>query len=175
MATDLSLVLGGAASGKSRLAEQLTERTGGGLVYIATASDGDDEMREKIKFHQNRRGPEWLTIEEPAQIAEVLRRLGQTDAVLIDCLTMWVLNMMTAESCVGAAAEDLMRAAANPGSVVMVSGETGMGIVPDNALSRRFSNELGRVNQLVASHADLVVLTVAGQPVILKGQRPEWL
>ncbi len=176
MATNLTLVLGGAASGKSRLAERLTERSGSRPAYIATAAAGDAEMRNKIRLHQERRGANWLTIEEPAAVAEILRQPAGWDAVLIDCLTMWVLNLMTNGLCIEAAAADLIRAAESCSSpVVMVSGETGMGIIPDNALSRRFSNDLGLVNQLTASHAGLVILTVAGLPVTLKGQKPEWL
>ena len=176
MATDFTLVLGGAASGKSRLAEQLAEHRGDQLTYLATATGDDAEMRNKIRLHQNRRGANWTTIEEPLKIANVLPKQNQSDALLIDCLTLWVANLLAQKKCPKKAAADLIASTQSySGSLVMVSGETGLGIIPDNALSRRFSNQLGQVNQLMANHADLVVMSIAGLPLVLKGTLPQWL
>lgn len=176
MAENFTLVLGGATSGKSRLAERLAEHSGQTPTYLATAVGGDCEMREKIRLHQVRRGPNWSTVEEPIALPEIMRRQTTSGTVLIDCLTIWVSNLMAEKQCPRRAASDLIKAVESyPGSVVMVSGETGMGIIPDNALSRQFSNELGQVNQLLAIHADLVLMSIAGLPLTLKGHQPEWL
>lgn len=176
MATNLALILGGTASGKSRLAERLAEHSGQTLTYLATAVGGDSEMREKIRLHQVRRGPNWSTIEEPIALPEIILRQATSGTILIDCLTIWVANLMAEKQCPRRTASDLMETVKSyPGSVVMVSGETGMGIIPDNALSRQFANELGQVNQLLAIHANLVLMSVAGRPLTLKGNQPEWL
>ncbi|MCY4005482.1 MAG: bifunctional adenosylcobinamide kinase/adenosylcobinamide-phosphate guanylyltransferase [Rhodobacteraceae bacterium] len=176
MVAKLVLVLGGASCGKTALAQQMTERWGESPAYIATAEPFDPEMKEKIHRHRATRGDNWITIEEPLKIAEILQDQGDWNAVLIDCLTMWVMNLIIADTDVTNATVNLIDAAIGcPVPVVMVSGETGMGIVPSGKLSRQFSQELGQVNQLIASQANLVILTVAGLPIALKGSIPECL
>ena len=176
LSNNLTLVLGGASSGKSKLAELLAERAGNQLVYVATAAAGDAEMHQKIRLHRERRGEKWLTVEESHDVAAVLLEQLDCDAILVDCLTMWVFNLMNSKTCLHTAATELFRAArlCKP-VVILVSGETGLGIVPDNELSRRFSNELGKVNQLAAEQAQLVLFAIAGLPLVLKGQKLEWL
>lgn len=175
MASSFSLILGGAASGKSRFAEKLTAGFCQSLTYVATGLADDNEMNEKIRLHQSRRGTNWTTIEEPIALDKIMHQV-KTQAVLIDCLTMWIMNLMTNKvSAVDASNKLIDSINSYSGYVVMVSGETGMGIVPDNQLSRQFCNLLGQVNQIMADQSKLVVLTVAGQPLIIKGQLPEWI
>jgi adenosylcobinamide kinase/adenosylcobinamide-phosphate guanylyltransferase len=167
----LTLVLGGAASGKSGFAESLVLKGGDCPTYIATAQVYDDEMAQKVANHRQMRGTSWLTIEEPLHIADVLRTAPAGQPVLIDCATLWLTNLILADHDVTAQSAALLEAAtstANP--VVIVSNEVGQGIVPDNALSRRFRNAQGRLNQQIAARADLVVAVMAGLPLPLKGQ-----
>ena len=176
MMPNLTLVLGGAASGKSALAEKLAEGSRHRPVYVATAECGDAEMREKIRRHRERRGSRWTTIEETAALAAVISRRRPDEVMLIECLTMWVMNLMTAGAKVETEAEKLMAAIEIcPCPAILVSGETGMGIVPENKLARRFNAALGALNQMAASRADLALLAVAGLPVTLKGKPPSWI
>lgn len=158
------------------MAERLAEGTGLRPVYIATSHAADDEMREKIRLHQERRGQRWTTYEIPIQIEENIARHTGSDVILIDCITMWVMNLMAQKldpaTCVGNLLQTLKSADC---SVILVSGETGMGIIPDNRLSRQFNHCLSAANQAIAAQAELVILTVAGLPVMLKGNLPEWL
>jgi adenosylcobinamide kinase/adenosylcobinamide-phosphate guanylyltransferase len=165
------LVLGGQRSGKSRYAERLVAASGRRLVHLATATAGDDEMAERIARHQARRGAEkWRTVEEPVDLAGALLREARTDAaVLVDCLTLWLTNLMVAERPIEPETDRLLAAlAAVAGPVAIVSNEVGSGIIPANALARRYADALGTLNQRVAEAVDRVVLMVAGMPLFLK-------
>lgn len=163
----MSLILGGARSGKSRLAERWVEEAGGG-IYLATSEPGDAEMRARIAAHRARRGPTWTTIEAPLDISAVLRGHA-TQPVLVDCLTLWLSNLMHHDRPVEPATEDLIEAAGNRAApLVLVSNEVGLGIVPDNALARAFRDAAGRMHQRLAEVADRVVFVAAGLPLFLK-------
>ncbi|MFN4100142.1 MAG: bifunctional adenosylcobinamide kinase/adenosylcobinamide-phosphate guanylyltransferase [Pararhodobacter sp.] len=166
----LMLVLGGARSGKSALAEQRVLQTGQPPVYIATAQAWDDEMRERIAEHRARRdGQGWETIEAPLDLARALTALPPVRPVLVDCLTLWLTNHLLAGHDLDAQAAALLDVLQRPGLTVLVSNEVGLGIVPDNALARRFRDAAGRLNQQVAARAETVVFTAAGLPLLLKG------
>lgn len=170
----LSLILGGARSGKSTLAEAMAlaeaRRRGVKAVYLATGRAWDDEMRARVADHRARRGPEWETVEEPLAVAALLPRLPAGRPVVLDCLTLWLTNQMMAEADLAAETETLARAlSVAPGPVVCVANEVGMGIVPDNAMARAFRDAQGRLNQRIAAAADRVVLMAAGLPLVLKG------
>ena len=168
-----SLILGGAASGKSRFAESLVEQSGRPKVYLATAQAFDDEMRTKLEQHKSQRGAGWRTIEEPMDVGRTLAALGGDTAVLLDCVTMWLSNQMLAEADLEEAEASLMAGLALCAApVVMVSNEVGLSVVPDNALARRFRDAQGRLNQKLAARANLVVQVVAGLPQVLKGSLP---
>lgn len=163
-----TLVLGGARSGKSRFAEELLSTVPGGRLYLATAEAGDAEMAVRIRQHRDRRGEGWRTVEAPLEVPEALAAAG-SDAVLLDCLTLWVSNLMAAGCDVAAAGEALCRALDGAQApVVVVSNEVGLGIVPDNALAREFRDQAGRLNQLVAAAAERVYFIAAGLPLLLK-------
>jgi adenosylcobinamide kinase / adenosylcobinamide-phosphate guanylyltransferase len=175
MAADpqLTLVLGGARSGKSRYAENLTTALPPAWIYLATAEPHDAEMAERIAAHRTRRGAGWRTIEEPHDIASVLA--ADEGTTLIDCMTLWLSNRMLAGADADAHIDSEIvnlevALAARLRPVVLVSNEVGSGIVPDNALARRFRDLQGRLNQRLAARADRVVLVVAGLPLIVKGQ-----
>lgn len=164
----LTLVLGGARSGKSTYAEGLIESVGGG-VYIATAEVLDQEMRDRVKDHRDRRGALWKTVEEPLDLGGALRTNGDKP-VLIDCLTLWLSNIMLADRDVASEVKSLISTISECAApVVMVSNEVGLGIVPENALARAFRDEAGRMNQRLAAVADRVVFIAAGLPLGLKG------
>jgi adenosylcobinamide kinase / adenosylcobinamide-phosphate guanylyltransferase len=166
----LTLVLGGARSGKSRHAETLIESAGAAALYLATAQALDDEMAERIRHHRARRGARWTTIEEPLDLARrLLDAASGPRPVLVDCLTMWLANLMAAGRNVDAAAADLIEALPRLGApAVLVANEVGLGIVPDNALARAFRDHAGRLNQAVAARAKRVVFMAAGLPLHLK-------
>lgn len=169
----LTLVLGGAASGKSLFAENLVLQSGGDPIYVATAQSFDDEMAKKIARHRDMRGPGWTTIEEPLNIPSALAMVKPGQPVLIDCATLWLTNVILGEHDVDAQSDDLVAAvSACVAPVVIVSNEVGQGVVPDNALSRKFRNAQGRLNQRLGAKADLVVAVMAGLPLVLKGQLP---
>ena len=173
MPQSLTLILGGAASGKSAYAENIVLASGLDPLYIATAQAFDDEMRTKIDLHVARRGTAWRTIEAPMDLPGALAGLRADHIVLIDCLTLWLTNHLLADSDPGPATDALIAAlAACPAPVVMVSNEVGLGIVPDNALARRFREAQGRLNIRMAQAADCVVQVVAGLPNVLKGVAP---
>lgn len=165
-----TLVLGGARSGKSRYGEQLVEQTKGEHIYIATAQAWDGEMQDRISHHQKRRGDNWSLIEEPLALADVLRsQITSNQIVLVDCLTLWLSNLMGAEKNIDANVDDLIDAlGACKGRVVFISNEVGQGIVPDNALARLFRDEAGRMHQRLAGVCDAAVMVVAGLPLVLK-------
>ncbi|MDQ0327042.1 adenosylcobinamide kinase/adenosylcobinamide-phosphate guanylyltransferase [Rhodopseudomonas julia] len=171
-----ALVLGGARSGKSAYAERLVEESGLTPVYVATCppSQNDAEMRERIAAHQARRGPAWRTVEEPIALAAVIAREAAPEhALLVDCLTLWLSNILFAEEDLAARTRELCAALSSAkGPVIFVSNEVGLGIVPDNALARRFRDAQGRLNQEIARSAELVVFMAAGLPLALKGQLP---
>jgi adenosylcobinamide kinase/adenosylcobinamide-phosphate guanylyltransferase len=164
------LVLGGARSGKSALAERLCESQDGACVYLATGQAHDSEMAERIAAHQARRGPRWQTVEVPLDLPQALGEQARPDrAVLVDCLTLWLGNLMFADRDPEAAADALSSALATAGGpVVLVSNEVGLGIVPDNALARQFRDAAGRLHQRLAGVCAQVVFTAAGLPMVLK-------
>jgi adenosylcobinamide kinase / adenosylcobinamide-phosphate guanylyltransferase len=165
----LTLVLGGARSGKSRHAERLVEQAGGG-IYLATAEAGDAEMQARIRAHRARRGSAWQTIEEPRDLEPALLHAAAGGRpVLVDCLTLWLSNILLAGADVEAASEALLMALPRvKAPVLLVANEVGLGIVPDNALARRFRDAAGRLNQAVATIADRVLFIAAGLPLVLK-------
>jgi adenosylcobinamide kinase/adenosylcobinamide-phosphate guanylyltransferase len=166
----LTLVLGGARSGKSRHAEALIERAAPAALYLATAQALDAEMAERIRHHRERRGPRWTTIEEPWALADRLLIEARPERpILVDCLTLWLSNLLLAERDVAAAIDGLASALSRlAGPTVLVANEVGLGIVPDNALARAFRDHAGRLNQRVAALADHVVFIAAGLPLVLK-------
>lgn len=165
----LTLVLGGARSGKSRHAEALVEALSPPWTYIATAQAYDDEMRARIAEHRARRSPDWHTIDAPMALPEALRAVPPGRPVLVDCLTLWLTNLVLAERDIAIATGELRAACREAqGPVVLVSNEVGLGIVPENALARRFRDEAGRLHQRLASQADRVVFMVAGLPMQVK-------
>ena len=167
----LTLVLGGAGSGKSRLAEGLVAATGLQRHYIATAEARDDEMRARIVRHQTERGADWQTWNEPLDVTATLAVIPEGAVVLLDCATLWLSNHMLAGSDIAKNSADLITAlGACAAPVVVVSNEVGWGIVPDNALARAFRDHQGRLNQQIAASADLVIVVMAGLPLVLKGQ-----
>jgi adenosylcobinamide kinase / adenosylcobinamide-phosphate guanylyltransferase len=166
----LTLVLGGARSGKSRYAESLTMGFPPPWVYVATAEPLDDEMAARIAEHRARRAADWRTIEAPRDLAGAVAGAPAGSAVLVDCLTLWLSNLMLANAEIEAESDRLDDALVQArGPIVLVSNEVGLGIVPDNALARRFRDAQGRLNQRVAGRADRVVLMVAGLPLVVKG------
>ena len=165
-----TLVLGGARSGKSAYAERLIGDAAPVATYLATAEAGDGEMFERIAHHRARRGAGWMTIEEPLDLVGALRRVTTAERpVLVDCLTLWLSNLMHAERDIAGETAALAACFADlAGPVVLVSNEVGQGIVPDNALARAFRDHAGRLHQAVAAAADLVVFVTAGLPMALK-------
>lgn len=167
------LILGGVRSGKSRLAEQHAHGSGLDVVYIATATADDAEMRARIEQHRVRRPTPWRTIEEPLDLAGALdRHAHATRCVVVDCLTLWLTNWLCRDDAPGyarqrAALLDMLPGL--PGRVVLVANETNLGIIPLNELARRFCDEAGTLHQALAERCDHVVLTVAGLPMVLKG------
>lgn len=164
------LVLGGARSGKSRYAEDRSEAETGALVYIATGQAFDAEMEERIARHRADRGSRWRTVEAPLALAEAISAETAPDRVLlIDCLTLWASNLMLAEQDAEAEAAKLAAALReSPSRIILVSNEVGLGIVPDNALARRFRDVAGRINQTIAEAVDEAVFVAAGLPLWLK-------
>jgi adenosylcobinamide kinase/adenosylcobinamide-phosphate guanylyltransferase len=164
------LVIGGQRSGKSRFAEELVARSGRRPVYIATATAGDDEMAARIAAHRERRGDAWMAIEAPLNLPAALGRAAAGDAaVLVDCLTLWLANLIAAERDIAAESEALVAAlSAADCPVVVVTNEVGAGVIPDNALARRYADALGTLNQLVAEAVGRVVLIAAGRPLLVK-------
>ena len=163
-------VLGGARSGKSRYAQGRAEMLTGEPIFVATAEPFDDEMRERIARHQADRDARWRTVEAPRDLPAAIDTLSAPDAVvLVDCLTLWLSNLLLANADLDQAEADLCAAIGGfVGKIILVSNEVGLGIVPDNALARRFGDAAGRLNQAVAGVAGEVVLMTAGLPLTLK-------
>ncbi|MCG8438224.1 MAG: bifunctional adenosylcobinamide kinase/adenosylcobinamide-phosphate guanylyltransferase [Pseudomonadales bacterium] len=169
-----SLILGGIRSGKSSLAERLVTEQADPVVYVATATAGDGEMRDRIRRHQLRRPPQWGLVEEPLALGALLNRqatLTPPPCVLIDCMSLWVSNLLHAGDTVFVRERDSFLAALSryPGRVVVVSNEVGLGIIGMDPLTRRFADELGWLNQSLARKCDRVLLSVAGIAQTLKG------
>ena len=167
-----ALVLGGVRSGKSALAESQAAMSGRDLVYVATATPGDAEMAERIRIHRQYRPDDWGLQEEPVELAGVLDRYRDAaPCLLIDCMSLWLSNLLGRGEAVLTRERDAFLAAlaAYPGDVVIVSNEVGLGIIGMDALTRRFADELGWLNQALAQRCETVVLSVAGLPTVLKG------
>ena len=170
---NLTFVIGGARSGKSRYAENLLAALPPPWTYVATAEALDAEMSERIGAHRARRGPQWRTVEAPRDLVGALSACDAAP-VLIDCLTLWLSNLMLAASDIEtetARLEQVLAAAKAP--IVLVANEVGSGIVPEHALGRKFRDWQGVLNQRIAARADRVVLVVAGLPLVLKGTPKE--
>lgn len=169
------LILGGARSGKSALAEKRAEATGLDVTYIATAQALDEEMAERIAHHRRQRPQHWAVVEEPLQLAAVLEQHAAPGrCLLVDCLTLWLTNLLAAEEkepALLALQRDrfLELLPQLPGEIILVSNEVGLGIVPLGELTRRFCDESGRLHQAVAQHSDRVTFVTAGLPMTLKG------
>lgn len=166
----VTLVLGGARSGKSRHAEALVESQPGPCIYLATAEAGDEEMAARIRAHRARRGGRWQTFEEPLELTAALKRLGGPGrAVLVDCLTLWLSNLLAAGRAPEEESERLAALLTDlAGPVVLVSNEVGLGVVPENALARAFVDHAGRLHQAVGAVAQSVRFLAAGQVLHLK-------
>jgi adenosylcobinamide kinase/adenosylcobinamide-phosphate guanylyltransferase len=164
------MVFGGARSGKSRYAERLVLASGLAPVYVATAQALDDEMAARLAAHRARRGATWRTIEEPLDLTGVIEReCGRDRTVLVDCLTLWLTNLMVAERPVRAEMDRFLAALARlPGALVLVSNEVGLGVIPTDAMARAFIDHAGWLHQRIAEQADVVVLMAAGLPLHLK-------
>lgn len=169
----VTLILGGARSGKSRHGERLAEARPGPLLYVATAQAGDGEMAERIARHRARRGARWQTVEEPLELAAVLRAAETREgAVLVDCLTLWLSNLLHARRDPAAettALLDVLPTLTRP--VIFISNEVGLGIVPENALARAFIDQAGWMHQRLAEAADTVLFIAAGLAMTLKQAR----
>ena len=173
MSRMITFITGGARSGKSAFAEARALQAGGKRAYLATAQALDPEMQDRIERHRKRRGDAWDTFEEPLAVAELVRRLsGRYDVLLLDCLTLWLSNVMARTSedkDISARIEDLAAALQTySGTVLVVSNEVGLGIVPDNPLARRFRDLAGSLNQAIAAIADEAYLLASGIPMKLK-------
>lgn len=167
----ITLVLGGARSGKSSFAQSLAEDETGDLIYIATAQAFDAEMAERIARHRSDRGPRWQTVECPLGLADAIaEHQGDGKTILVDCLTLWLSNLMLGEHDIAAVGSGLIASLkSSPTEVILVSNEVGQGIVPDNELARRFRDEAGWFNQAAARAATTVWFVTAGLPQRLKG------
>jgi adenosylcobinamide kinase / adenosylcobinamide-phosphate guanylyltransferase len=168
-----TLILGGARSGKSALAERLADQSGREVVYVATAQAGDAEMAARIAHHRARRPAAWLSVEEPVRLADALRMHARENrVVLVDCLTLWLSNLLgnADAQCFERERTALLDILPGlPGEIVMVSNEVGLGIVPLGELTRRFVDEAGRLHQSLAAISERVLFVAAGLPLVLKG------
>jgi adenosylcobinamide kinase / adenosylcobinamide-phosphate guanylyltransferase len=179
-----TLILGGARSGKSAHAERLAAASGKEVIYIATAQPGDGEMANRIAHHRQQRPAHWITIEEPLALGDTLLQWSSPQRlILVDCLTLWLSNLLFAEAqefaevgritppaVFGQQRARLLQALETvPGDVLLVSNEVGMGVVPAGAVSRWFVDEAGRLHQAVAARCERALLIVAGLPLLLKG------
>jgi adenosylcobinamide kinase / adenosylcobinamide-phosphate guanylyltransferase len=166
------LITGGARSGKSRYAETRAKQIGGRLLYLATAEAKDEEMARRIEAHRRRRGEAWFTIEEPHELpAALLDNRGRADCALVDCLTVWISNLLLRhdERYAKAKGEELVETLRQLDfDIIFVTNEVGSSIVPDNPLARKFRDLSGATNQRVAQAADEVILMIAGCPVVIK-------
>ena len=170
--SNVHLILGGARSGKSGYAESLAKKTAFDVIYVATAQAHDQEMSERIAQHQLDRPKHWLTIEEPLALADVIQAHSKSNSVvLVDCLTLWLMNVMHHELDLAEQVDALLATLEQaPGLVILVSNEISMGVVPMGELSRRYVDNLGRLHQQIAKHAQQVTLMVAGIPMAVKSR-----
>ncbi|TRO25079.1 bifunctional adenosylcobinamide kinase/adenosylcobinamide-phosphate guanylyltransferase [Ectopseudomonas mendocina] len=170
----LELILGGARSGKSRLAEKLADESGLEVVYIATSQLLDGEMNARVAQHRARRPEHWALVEEPLELARVLREQAAPGrCLLVDCLTLWLTNLLMLEDSARLEAErELLLGCVDtlPGRILLVSNETGLGVVPLGELTRRYVDEAGWLHQALAERSQRVLFTVAGLPMVLKGE-----
>ena len=168
------LILGGARSGKSRLAERLATQSGLAVTYIATSQALDGEMSARIQHHRQRRPADWGLVEEPLELARALRdNAAPGRCLLVDCLTLWLTNLLMLDDDTRLAMQRdafLEALAELPGRIILVSNETGLGVVPLGELTRRYVDEAGWLHQAVAERAERVLFTVAGLPMLLKGE-----
>lgn len=166
----ISLILGGTRSGKSNFAQHFAEQSNRQLIYVATAEAFDEEMTDRISRHQHDRGPQWQTVEETLNLAAAIANHSNPQTtLLVDCLTIWLSNVMLADQNITAAVDGLVEALSSAsGAVILVSNEVGSGIVPESALGRQFRDEAGWMNQRIAAAADDVALITAGLPLWLK-------
>lgn len=165
----IELVIGGARSGKSSLAERRAAESGLAVAYIATATVGDGEMAQRIAHHRERRPAHWRTVEEPLHLADALHgEAAPGRLLLVDCLTLWLSNLLLGQGLEPERGRFIETLGELPGRVILVSNEVGWGIVPINELARRFADEQGRLNQAVAAVADRVTFVAAGLPLELK-------
>ena len=175
--SEIILITGGARSGKSRTAQKLAEDRGGKRLFVATCTVTDPEMRRRIEQHQfDRQDGGWETVEETVDLEEVLNGNQEYEVVLIDCLTLWINNLLFTDSgnaldeaAMAAKVQRLLEACAvRTGTVIMVTNEVGLGIVPENALARRYRDLVGRCNQVIGSFADKVIFVTCGIPMTIK-------
>lgn len=169
------LVLGGCRSGKSRFARNYAETGDKRKVFIATLMPQDEEMKQRVKRHQQERGSQWSTVEAPVTLAEVIEdHASQHTLLLVDCLTLWISNLFMEGHDIDSIQQQSSRLCesiqASPGQIVLVSNEVGSGIVPDTRLGRDFRDAAGFVNQQVAAASDTVILVTAGIPRVIKGK-----
>ncbi len=173
---EIVLVLGGARSGKSSYAQRLAESRWKHPLYLAPAETLDSEMANRVKLHRQQRGPHWGCVEEPLDVARIIRTsIPKRDGVLLDCATLWLTNVLLKEgpAAVKTRQKELLDSlSASPAGVIIVSNEVGMGIVPESALGREFRDLQGWLNQDLARTADIVILVVAGIPLAIKGALP---
>ena len=170
--SNVHLILGGARSGKSGYGESMAKQTDLDVIYVATAQAHDQEMSERIAQHQLDRPKHWLTIEEPLALADVIQAHSKSNSVvLVDCLTLWLMNVMHHELDLAEQVDALLATLEHaPGLVILVSNEISMGVVPMGELSRRYVDNLGRLHQQIAKHAQQVTLMVAGIPMAVKSR-----
>ena len=174
MLPDLTLIIGGAASGKSDFAETLVVASRKAKIYLATAQAHDAEMTAKIARHRDMRGNGWHTVEAPLELSTALANATADNIILLDCATLWLTNHLLAETDLALAETTLLAALTRcKAPVVVVTNEVGAGIVPQNALARQFREAQGRLNQSLAAQAGLVVTVIAGLPMVLKGTLPQ--
>ncbi|CAM3594702.1 bifunctional adenosylcobinamide kinase/adenosylcobinamide-phosphate guanylyltransferase [Parendozoicomonas haliclonae] len=171
----IELVLGGARSGKSSYAEQQAIDSGLEVTYIATATVYDQEMADRVEHHRQQRPDHWPVVEEPVELAEVLKREAREDrCLLVDCLTLWVSNLLCMDDTDAwpTKRQELLNVLSElPGRIIMVSNEVGMGIIPMGELTRRYVDESGRLHQAIARSADKVTFVAAGLPLVMKGSK----
>ncbi|MGX2030495.1 bifunctional adenosylcobinamide kinase/adenosylcobinamide-phosphate guanylyltransferase [Methylocaldum gracile] len=169
------LILGGVRSGKSRLAEKRAVDSGLAVTYIATARVGDEGMRQRVEDHRRRRPPDWDLVEEPLELAVALgARAAEGRCLIVDCLTLWLTQLLCETDAARLARERdaLIEALPGlPGHIILIGNETNMGVLPPGELSRRYCDEAGLLHQALAGVCDRVILTVAGLPLVLKGEK----